>query len=127
VSIEASVHLPAAKSLRVGEAGAWLLAGSLVPCMHARPVSVCALATAGALRVAGQGGLVATRQATLPYLGFGVRAAASLPVTARAALTLHGDVTAPVTETKLTVDKDVVWTSPSVAITLGIGVAYRFP
>jgi hypothetical protein len=42
-------------------------------------------------------------------------------------LALNGDVTAPVTETKLTVDDSVVWTSPPVAFALGLGVAIRFP
>jgi hypothetical protein len=127
LGIEARADLPATKSLRVGEASAWLLVGSLVPCVHARVVSACALATAGALHVAGKGGLVSPRQATLPYLGFGLRLAGALPITEKLSLALHGDVTAPITETKLTVDDDVVWHSPTVAMNLGLGVAFRFP
>jgi hypothetical protein len=127
LGIEARADLPAAKSLRAGEAAAWLLVGSLVPCVHARLVSACALATAGALHVAGKGGLVNPRRATLPYLGFGLRLAGALPITEKLSLALHGDVTAPITETKLTVDDDVVWHSPTVAMTLGLGIAFRFP
>jgi hypothetical protein len=127
LGLEARADLPAAKPLRAGEASGWLLAGTLLPCMHLRAASACALATAGALHVAGQRGLANPRQATLPYLGFGFRLAALLPIGERASLALHGDVTAPVTEARLTVDGEVVWRSPTVALTLGLGMAYRFP
>ena len=127
LNIEARADLPASKSLRVGEASAWLLAGSLVPCVHARAASACALATLGAMHVAGGGGLENPRHATLPYLALGVRAAALLPLTPAVSLAVHGDLTTPVTETRLTVGSEVVWSSPTVAIALGLGVAYRFP
>ncbi len=126
LGLEARVDLPASAPLRVGEASASLVVASLVPCAHAGMVATCVLVTGGAQRVAGRG-LLDSRHATLPYLGFGVRLAFALPVTARMSLALHGDVTAPVTETKLTVDDSVVWTSPPVAFALGLGVAIRFP
>jgi hypothetical protein len=126
LGLEARVDLPASAPLRVGEASASLLVASLVPCAHAGMVAACVLVTGGAQRVAGHG-LLDSRRATLPYLGFGVRLAFALPITARMSLALRGDVTAPVTETKLTVDDSVVWTSPPVAFTLGLGVAIRFP
>jgi hypothetical protein len=127
LSIEARADLPASKSLRVGQASAWLLAGSLVPCVHARGASACALATVGAMHVAGGGGLENPQHATLPYLALGVRVAASLPLTPTVSLAVHGDLTTPVTETRLTVGNEVVWASPTVAIAFGFGIAYRFP
>jgi hypothetical protein len=88
--------------------------------------AACLLATAGVERVAGHG-LLDSRRATPPYLGFGARLALVLPITARVSLAVHSDVTAPVTQTKLTVDDSVVWTTPQVALALGIGVAFRSP
>ncbi len=127
LSLEARADLPASKSLRVGEVSAWLLAGSLVPCVHARWTSVCALATLGAMHVAGGGGLENPRHTTLPYLAFGIRAAVSLPLTPRLSLALQGEVTTPITEIQLTVGSEVVWVSPTVATAVGLAMAYRFP
>jgi len=42
-------------------------------------------------------------------------------------LALHGDVTAPLTESKLEVDGRAVWTSPMLSAALGLGVAATFP
>ena len=126
LGVEARADLPASSSLRAGEASASLLVASVVPCVHVRGAAACALVTGGVLRVAGTG-LVDQRHATLPYLGFGARLAYALPITERAAVLFQGDVTAPVTRTKLTVSDSVVWTSDAAAFTLGVGVACRFP
>jgi hypothetical protein len=127
LGVEVRADLPASASLKVGHATSSLVVASLVPCGHASMLSACLLVTAGAQRVAGGDGLLNPRHATLSYLGFGVRLGLALPITARISLALHGDVTAPVTETKLQVDNTVVWTSPAVAMTLGLGLAFRFP
>ncbi|MBN2573208.1 MAG: hypothetical protein JXP73_01465 [Deltaproteobacteria bacterium] len=126
VGIEGRVDLPSAMSLRVGEASAGLLVASLVPCLRLGAASACALATGGARQVAGDG-LDHARHATVPYLAFGGRLAAALPVSQRAALALHGDISAPVTKIRLKVDDEVVWTSPAVAVALGLGIALAFP
>lgn len=126
LGVEGRVDLPASASLRVGESSASLLVGSVVPCLHVGMVAACALATAGALHGAGHG-LVNSRTVTVPYLGFGVRLAAAIPVTARLCITAHGDVTAPVTKTALTVDGSEVWSTPAVALALGLGIAAIFP
>jgi hypothetical protein len=125
LGFEARADLPASSKLRAGEASAWLLVGSIVPCLRFG-ISVCALATGGARQVAGDG-LVDSRHATLAYLALGGRVGLALPLGAATFLTLHGDVTAPVTKTRLRVDDSVVWTSPAVAFALGAGVAVRFP
>jgi hypothetical protein len=89
-------------------------------------VAGCFLLTAGAQRVAGNE-LDHARSVTLPYLGLGVRLGLALPIGTRTALAFHGDMTAPLTEAKPRVDDAVVWTSPTVALALGIGLALRFP
>ena len=126
VGIEGRADLPSSMALRDGEASGWLLVASLVPCLRFGVLSTCALATGGARQVAGDG-LVDARHATVPYFAFGARLAAALPLAERVALGLHGDVTAPVTQIRLTVDDSVVWTSPAIAVALGLGVAIVLP
>jgi hypothetical protein len=126
LGLEARADLPASKELRAGQARAYLLAGSLVPCLHLDRAALCALATAGVRRVSGSG-LLDERSATLAYVALGGRIGLELPLREQLSLTLHGDVTAPLTETRLTVDDGVVWTSPAVAVALALGLAMRFP
>jgi hypothetical protein len=126
LGLEGRVDLPASTSLRVGEASTALLVASLVPCAHVGRVATCALFSAGALRAAGHG-LVDSRTVTLPYAALGARVALAIPVTARWSLAMHGDVTAPLTTSKLAVDGATVWTSPMLSAALGLGVAATFP
>ena len=126
LGLEGRADLPASTSLRVGEASTALLVASLVPCVHVGRVATCALVTAGALRAAGHG-LVDSRTVTLPYAALGARVALEIPVTARWSLALHGDVTAPITTSKVEVDGTTVWTSPILSVALGLGVAATFP
>ena len=125
LGIEGRADLPSSMALRAGEASAGLAVASLVPCLRFGMASACGLATGGVRQVAGDG-LDNARHATVPYFAFGGRAAFALPISKRVALVLHGDVTAPVTKTRLTVDGEVVWTSPAIAVALGLGVAFRF-
>jgi hypothetical protein len=126
LGLEGRADLPASTSLRVGEASTALLVASLVPCAHVGRLATCALFSAGALRAAGHG-LVDSRTVTLPYAALGARVALAIPVTARWSLALHGDVTAPLTASKLAVDGATVWTSPILSAALGLGVAATFP
>jgi hypothetical protein len=126
LGLEARADLPASTALRVGEASSSLLLASVVPCAHVGVAAGCFLLTAGAQRVAGEG-LVDSRRATLPYVGLGLRLGLGLPVWARTFLTAHADMTAPLTLARLKVDESVVWRSPTIALALGIGLAFRFP
>jgi cytochrome c-type biogenesis protein CcmH/NrfF len=40
---------------------------------------------------------------------------------------IHADLTAPLTQTELRVDNVAIWTSPVIALALGLGVAAHFP
>lgn len=126
LGLEGRADLPASTSLRVGEASTALLVASLVPCAHVSRVATCAMVTAGALRAAGHG-LVDSRTVTLPYAAVGARLALAIPLTARLALALHGDVTAPLTKSELEVDGTSVWTSPILSAAMGLGLAATFP
>jgi len=126
LAIEGRADLPASAPLRIGEASTSLLVASLVPCVHFRMMTTCALVSAGALRAAGHG-LRDSRNVTLPYVAVGARLAAAIPLTHRLSLVIHGDLTTPLIEARVEVDGAAVWTSPIFAFALGLGVAANFP
>jgi hypothetical protein len=126
VTVDVRADWPAARSLKTGTVSSALYLGTLAPCIHHRWVAACALASAGARRVSGHG-LLDARAATDAYVALGARLGIDLPLTARLAVALHGDVTAPVTRMHLLVDDEVVWTSPLASVALGIGLAAIFP
>jgi hypothetical protein len=126
LALEARADWPASTSLRAGEVSSAIYVGTLVPCVHHGVVAVCALASAGAQRVAGNG-LVQARSAIDAYAAVGGRLGADLPLSGHFALTLHGDVSAPLTPMHLQVDGGTVWTSPALAVALGLGLAAIFP
>jgi hypothetical protein len=126
LAIEGRADLPASTSLRVGEASTSLLVASLLPCAHFRMLATCALVSAGALWAAGHG-LEDARRVRLPYVAVGARLAAAIPLMPRLSLTIHGDLTRPLVETRVEVDGAAVWTSPIFAFALGVGVAANFP
>jgi hypothetical protein len=126
LALDLRADLPASSSLQVGEASSSLYLASLAPCLHYRAAAACALASAGAQRVAGHN-LIDSRSATDPYLAFGARLAADFPVSARLLVALHGDASIPVTRVSLLVDDAAVWKTPVLVFALGLGVAVIFP
>ena len=97
-----------------------------MPCARQGVVAACALFTAGLLRGSGDG-LADAHSTNLFYMALGLRLSVSIPLTSALALTVHGEATAPLTEDKLRVDEQTVWTSPHVAVALGLGLAATFP
>jgi hypothetical protein len=126
LAIEGRADLPASTPLQTGDVSAWLLAGSLVPCVHWRAVAACALASAGVLRAAGDR-LVDARQVTDPWLALGARVATEVPLRARVAFDAHLDAVAPLVETELKVGGAAVWTTPAIALAAALGLAVAFP
>jgi hypothetical protein len=126
LGLDARADLPAASSLRVGEVSSSLYLASLMPCAHYRVAAGCVLAAAGAQHVAGHN-LVDARSATAPYLAFGARLGADLPLSPHMALTFYGDLIAPVTHMSLLVGSSTVWKTPALAFALGLGVAAIIP
>jgi hypothetical protein len=125
LALEGRADLPASTTLAAGDVSASLLVASLVPCAHWRSFAACALATAGVLRAAGHG-LVDARQTTDPWVALGVRLAADLPLHGRLSLTAHADAVAPLVETELKVSGAVVWSTPALAFSAGLGLAIAF-
>jgi hypothetical protein len=60
-------------------------------------------------------------------MALGARLAFATPLTTKLSLMIHADLTAPLTQTELRVDNVAIWTSPVIALALGLGVAAHFP
>jgi hypothetical protein len=126
LGIEARADWPTSQSLRVGSMGTSLYTASLVPCLRGRYVGFCALATAGLLHGAGEG-LVEAKQANFFYAAVGARIALGYPVARHWSLALYGDAVSPLTESSLAVDGSTVWSSPTLAFALSLGVTANIP
>jgi hypothetical protein len=116
IDLEGRADLPASVPLRVGEVSTSLLVASLVPCVHWKSVAGCGLVTGGALR-----------QVVDPYVALGARVALELRVASQLYLTAHADVSAPLVTTELRVGGDEFWTTPAIAILVGLGLGFAFP
>jgi hypothetical protein len=126
LGIEARADVPSSKSLQVGEVASVLYTASLVPCLRATYLGFCALATAGVLHGSSEG-LVDARRVSFFYAAVGARIALAYPLGPRWGLGLYGDAVSPLTETNLAVDNQVVWSSPTLAFALSLGVTAKIP
>jgi hypothetical protein len=126
LGLEGRADLARSHGLPVGDISAYVVTGSLVPCVHFYGAAACALFSAGALHAQGRG-LNDAQQITRSYVAMGARLAYALPLSRRISLLFHGDVTTPLASTELQVDHESVWTTPHVAAALGIGLGINFP
>jgi len=99
---------------------------SVSPCLHAGPVGVCALASAGVIRGSGTG-LVDARTAFTPTAAVGARLTWEHPFTRLLTLRLHLDAEALVTTTRFDVGHMPVWISNRFEVWGGAGVIARIP
>jgi hypothetical protein len=127
LGVEARADVPSSTSLQVGEVASALYTASLVPCLRATYLGFCALASAGVLH-GSSNGLADARQVSFFYAAIGARIALAYPLGPRWGLGLYGDAVSPLTETTLTVDNHhVVWSSPTLAFALSLGVTAKIP
>lgn len=126
LGVEARADVPSSTSLPVGEVASALYTASLVPCLRATYLGFCALATAGVLHGSSDG-LVDARRVSFFYATIGARIAFAYPLGPRWGLGLFGDAVSPLTETNLAVDNRVVWSSPTLAFALSLGVTAKIP
>jgi len=120
------VDFTRSESLRVGKMETSAILGALVPCWHRGIFAGCALLLGGALRASGVG-LVDARQVSTSLFAAGGRLALQVPFGSLWMVAAHADVVAPLTQTVLRVSGEAVWTSPSLAAAVGLGVGVLFP
>jgi hypothetical protein len=125
LELELAAAAPAGAAAGPGSVSAWLLLASLAPCVNGGPLSGCVVVAGGFHRATGHD-LAAARDATLPHLALGARAALELPLRGPAFVRLHADLLVPVVRAKLEVSGHEVWSGGAVEATVGGGVGVRF-
>ena len=104
----------------------WKSVISVSPCLHAGPVGVCGIASAGVIRGSGTG-LVDARTAFSPTVAVGARLTWEHPFTRLLSLRLHLDAEVGVTRTRFDVSHMPVWASNRFEVWGGAGVIALIP
>lgn len=126
LGLEARADVPSSKSLHQGSISSSLYTATFAPCLRATYLGFCALASAGMLHGFSDG-LADSRRVSFFYAAVGARVALAYPLGGRFGLSLYGDAVSPLTETNLAVDNQVVWSSPTLAFALSLGVTAKIP
>ena len=130
IALEARADLPAAeRTPSGGEVEAGLVLATLAPCLHLGVASVCALGSAGVLRGTARdpsGSDAASRRGSQLFVAAGARVAVEIPLHRLLALRLHADGLLPLTRTTVAVGEVNVWTTPTFAGALGLGLVVTF-
>ena len=125
VSLEGRADLPSSRDVGGGTVKLSALAATIAPCLHHHWFAGCALVSGIALRGSGQN-LDSASRVTTSGFALGARAAAEVPSARTWAVRVHLDVTSPLTRTTLKVGGDPFWTSPAVAVALGLAGVVKF-
>jgi hypothetical protein len=124
-ALEGRVDAPASGNLGGGRITSWLVAASLVPCVHVGSVSACALASLGQVR-ASSSHVSAPSQGTALFTVVGARVGAEFALSEAIALRVHADLLIDPDRPTLVLNQ-TPWTAPVFAETLGAGLFVRFP
>lgn len=111
IGVDGRADLPSSTGVTGGSVSASLLLVSLVPCLHYKIMSACALGGIGAFRADGQG-VTDPQHVAKPYGAVGGRLAIELPVGSVLAFRVHADLLATLSQTTLRLDNHDVWTTP---------------
>lgn len=127
LGVEAWSTLPAAREgTDGGEVRVRLYSMAGVPCWQLwRPLSLCALATLGALHAEGRG-VDAVRAENVLHAAAGARAMLTFPVAERLELVANADLAAALNRPRFQLDHRDVWRPGPVVALFGVGLAARF-
>lgn len=127
LAVEGMVALPSSDPGGAGPgARVSLTAATLLPCYAFGSVETCAVGRVGALHAAGIG-VSEPRNATALYGALGARVGAALALTRTLSLTAFGEGTVPLSRTTLVLNDRDAWTTPVLAVAVGLGVRARLP
>ena len=97
---------------------------ALVPCGHVDVVALCGVLRAGAFY--GEGvDAVESKSALSAYTAVGLRGGAEIPVTPSVDLRVIGEASTPITSVELRLGPEVVWETPPVGLSIGVGLGGR--
>ncbi|MGM0575605.1 MAG: hypothetical protein ACQEXJ_07745 [Myxococcota bacterium] len=125
LSVEIRADVPSGTEAGGGRVEAGGVVATVAPCLRFGPARACALAGGGVLLVHGVGLDGEPRRAT-PFAAVGLRAGAVWRFAERWRLDARLDLRAPLARTSLRVGGEVVWRTPVVDGSLGLGVGWRF-
>ena len=108
-----------------GEVSSSILAGSIVPCLHHELILGCAIVSYGSLRGAGSG-VGVPRDDRSAWVAVGVRIGIEAELIGPITFRVHADGLAPLTRTTLRLQDRDVWTTPAVALVVGVGLGLHF-
>jgi hypothetical protein len=123
IDLEARAELP--ETTDVPSAGArartWSWGASLAPCFHAAAFAFCATASATEIHAEGVG-VSSPMPQDARAVALGARAAAEWPVAAGVSLHVRADGAIPLAPTRLVLNGADAWTSPAIAVAVGLGL-----
>jgi hypothetical protein len=128
VDVEGRADLPASGASEGTSARvrSWLIAGSVVPCVHLGAPFGCFVLSAGSLGATSTG-VAAPRDDHAPWSAAGVRAGAELPLQGSLSVRAYGELLATLTRNTLTIDGAPAYTFRPWSGGLGAALVWRFP
>lgn len=126
LGLEGRIDLPSEEAYALGSIRTQLRVGHALGCGHVGPGFACGLLGVGALSADGIS-VTNPRHTVALYAHVGARVGASLPLAKFLHVYGHIDVLAPLTRTTIGFGATDVWTTPSLAGALGVGLLGRFP
>jgi hypothetical protein len=104
----------------------WLVAGSLVPCVHFGIPFGCVLVSGGSLSATSVN-VAAPRDDHAPWWGTGLRAGGELALPYSLSLRAYAELLATLTRNTLVIDQTVAYTYPTWSGGVGAALLWRFP
>ena len=125
---EGRADLPATGGVEASPAGvrSWLIAGSLVPCVHFGIPFSCVLLSGGSLGATSVN-VAAPREDHASWWAAGLRAGGELALPHSLSLRAYAEGLAMLTRNTLNIDQAVAYTYPTWSADLGVAVVWRFP
>lgn len=120
LGLEGHASMPTDESVPNGSVRTSLLTASLLPCGHSGPWMGCAVLTMGSLRAEGRD-LDMPRQGQALVAAAGVRTGLSVSLSRVVFASLHGELSAALTQTTVLIDGRDQWTSPPFWGGFGLG------
>ncbi len=125
LEVEGRRDLPSTSTLGVGTVTSSILGFSLVPCLVRGPLGICALITVGALQASG-GDVATPRSEAALWAAAGIRLSLQWTLWGPLAVGLHADGLAPFMRSTLKLNGEEVYSTSSVAGTLGLRFVVHF-
>lgn len=124
--LDAHGQAPSHLRYRTGTVTAQLFTAAIAACLDHRGVNICGVGEAGFLAGAAEGYAYTTHDRT-PFLAAGLRLGWQQPISSKWSALVYATGLVPVIRTTLWVDSEPIWTTPLLAVRLGLLGFFAFP